>query len=91
MCIKESGLNLQRFAGHGLYLNEIRTNPQDADWRCAATPKGCAPGTAHIKNLAANLERYPLSRSYGYGSADDRPILFTRFSLSFGPFMQYAG
>ncbi|CAD7838869.1 MAG: hypothetical protein, partial [Olavius algarvensis Gamma 3 endosymbiont] len=43
-------------AGYSLYLNEIGTNPQDADWRCAATPKGCAPWTAHINNLAANLE-----------------------------------
>ncbi len=48
------------------------------------------------KNLAANLERSPLSHSYGYGSAGDRPTLFAgtpdrRFSLSFVPFMQYAG
>ena len=27
------------------------------------------------KNLAANLERSPLMRSYGYASAGDRPIL----------------
>jgi hypothetical protein len=74
-----------------LCLNEIRTNPQDADWRCAATPKGCAPGMAHIKNLAANLERSPLSHSYGYGLAGDRPILFARFPLSSVPFMQFAG
>jgi len=68
-------------AGYSLYLNEIRTNPQDADWRRAATPKGCAPWTAHINNLAANLERSPLSHSYGYGSAGDRPTLFARFPL----------
>ncbi len=43
------------------------------------------------KNLAANLERSPLSHSYSYGSAGDRPTLFARFSLSFVPFMQYAG
>ena len=43
------------------------------------------------KNLAANLERSPLSHSYGYGSAGDRPTLFARFPLSFVPFMQYAG
>ena len=30
------------------------------------------------KNLAANLERSPLSHSYGYGSAGDRPTLFAR-------------
>ena len=43
------------------------------------------------KNLAANLERSPLTHSYGYGSADDRPTLFARFPLSFVPFLQYAG
>jgi len=78
-------------AGYSLCLNEIRTNPQDADWRCAATPKGCAPWMAHINNLAANLERSPLSHSYGYDSAGDRPTLFARFPLSFVPFMQYPG
>ncbi|CAD7845252.1 MAG: hypothetical protein [Olavius algarvensis Gamma 3 endosymbiont] len=43
------------------------------------------------KNLAANLERSPLSHSYGYGSAGDRPTLFAIFPLSVVPFMQYAG
>ena len=43
------------------------------------------------KNLAANLERSPLTHSYGYGTAGDRPTLFARFPLSFVPFMQYAG
>jgi len=43
------------------------------------------------KNLAANLERPPLSHSYGYDSAGDRPTLVARFPLSFVPFMQYAG
>ncbi len=43
------------------------------------------------KNLAANLERSPLIRSYGYASAGDRPILLARFPLSFVPFMQYTG
>jgi len=42
-------------------------------------------------NLAANLERSPLIHSYGYGSAGDRSTFFARFSLSFVPFMQYAG
>ncbi len=53
----------------------VRTNPQDSNLRCAATPKGCAPWMAHINNLAANLERSPLTHSYGYGSADDRSSL----------------
>ena len=43
------------------------------------------------KNLAANLDRSPLMRSYGYASAGDRSTLFSIFPLSFVPFMQYAG
>ncbi len=43
------------------------------------------------KNLAANLARSPLSHSYGYDSAGDRPTLFARLPLSFVPFIQYAG
>jgi hypothetical protein len=43
------------------------------------------------ENLAANLERSPLTHSYGYGSADDRSTLFAQFPLSFVPFMQHAG
>jgi len=43
------------------------------------------------KNLAANPERSPLMRSYGYASAGDRSALFAGFPLVFVPFMQYAG
>jgi len=43
------------------------------------------------KNLAANLERSPLTHSYCYGPAGDHPTLFARSPLSFVPFMQYAG
>ncbi len=43
------------------------------------------------KNLAANLDRFPLIHSYGYESAGDRPTLFARFPLLFVPFMQYTG
>jgi len=43
------------------------------------------------KNLAANLERSPLTHSHGYGPAGDGSTLFARFPLSFIPFMQYAG
>jgi len=43
------------------------------------------------KNLTANLDRSPLMRSYRYASAADQPTLFAIFSLSFVPFMQYAG
>jgi len=43
------------------------------------------------KNLAANLDRSPLMRSYGYAYAGDQSTLFARFPLSFVPFVQYAG
>jgi len=43
------------------------------------------------KNLAANLDRSPLMRSYGYASAGYQSTLFAIFPLSFVPFMQYAG
>jgi hypothetical protein len=43
------------------------------------------------RNLAANLDRSPLMRSYGYASAGDQSTLFARFLLNFVPFMQYAG
>jgi len=43
------------------------------------------------KNLAANLDRSPLMRSYGYASADDQSTLFAIFPLIFFPFMQYVG
>ncbi len=56
-----------KFAGHSLYLNEIR------------------------KNLAADLERSPLSHSYGYDSAGDSSTSFARFPLSFVPFMKHPG
>jgi hypothetical protein len=43
------------------------------------------------KNLAANLDRSPLIHSYCYASVGDQPTLFARISLSFVPFVQYAG
>jgi hypothetical protein len=43
------------------------------------------------KNLAANLDRSPLMRSYGYASASDQSTLFAIFPLNFVPFAQYAG
>jgi hypothetical protein len=59
------------------------------------------------KNLAANPERSPLMRSYGYASAGDRSAFadmdvgvratqeqlaeFARFPLVFAPFVEYAG
>jgi len=43
------------------------------------------------KNLAVNLERFPLTHSDGYGPAGNGPTLFARFPLSFVPFMKYPG
>ncbi len=43
------------------------------------------------KNLAANLDRSPLMRSYGYASVGDRSTLFASFSLNFVPSMQFTG
>jgi len=43
------------------------------------------------ENLAANLDRSPLMRSYSYASAGDRSTLFAIFPLSFVPFVQYVG
>ena len=43
------------------------------------------------KNLAANVDRSPLMRSFGYATAGDRSTLFAIFPLSFVPFMQYVG
>jgi len=43
------------------------------------------------KNLAANLDRSPLIRSYCYASAGDQSTLFAIFPLSFVPFMKYVG
>ena len=43
------------------------------------------------KNLASNIDRSPLMRSYGYASADDHSTLFAILPLNFVPFMQYAG
>jgi len=68
---------------YSLYLNEVRKNlAASANCSCVALPP-----TIHV----GDLDRSPLMRSYGYASAGDRSTLFARFSLSFVPFMQYAG
>jgi hypothetical protein len=61
MRIKRVFRNPDFWMRHSLCLNEIGTNPQDADWRCAAIPQGSAPGMAQINNLAASFARFPLS------------------------------
>jgi len=43
------------------------------------------------KNLASNLDRSPLMRSYGYASADDQSTLFAIIPLNFVSFLQYVG
>ena len=67
-----------KFRHVSLCLNDIRTNPPGADLERGATPQGCVPGTARIQNLAANLGRSPLTHSYDYGPAGDRPTSFVR-------------
>jgi len=42
-------------------------------------------------NLASHLERSPLSHSYGYVSADDRPSCLASFTLIPESLVQYAG
>ena len=68
---------------YSLYLNKFRKNlaaPGKLLLHCSTTyvPVG-------------DLDQSPLIHSYGYASAGDRSTLFAIFSLSFGPFMQYAG
>ena len=78
--------------GYSLCLNEMRST----SLYCAPTgprlrASKITPGDFVRKNMAANLERSPLTHNYGYGSAGDSPTLFARFPLSFVPFMQYSG
>jgi hypothetical protein len=42
-------------------------------------------------NLALHLERSPLSNSYGYYSAGDRPSCFASFTLIPESLVEYAG
>ena len=78
------------FEKYSLYLNELL-------WASCPPPFGPAELFKFVldelvrKNLAANLDRSPLMRSYSYASADDRPTLFAIFPLNLVPFMQYAG
>jgi hypothetical protein len=44
-----------------------------------------------LKNPASHLARSPLSHSYGYDSAVDRPICLAGFPRNSDPLMQYAG
>ena len=68
---------------YSLYLNKVRKNlaaPGKLLLHCSTTyvPVG-------------DLDRSPLIHSYCYASAGDRSTLFTIFTLSFVPFMKYAG
>jgi hypothetical protein len=80
---KQLGTNIMKNEKYCLYLNEVKKNlaaPGKLLLRCSTTyiPVG-------------DLDRSPLMRSYCYASAGNRPTLFAKFSLSFVPFMQYAG
>jgi len=81
--LKYSGRKNMNTGKYSLYLNKVKKNlaaPGKLLLRCSTTyiPVG-------------DLDRSPLIHSYGYASAGDRSTLFTIYSLSFGPFMQYAG
>ena len=73
---------------YSLYLNEVRKNlAASANCSCVALPSERRIATIPV----GDLDRSPLMRSYGYASAGDQSTLFAIFSLSFVPFMQYAG
>jgi len=76
---------------YSLYLNEVRKNLAAPGKLLLPSPKSayfwCSTTYIHV----GDLDRSPLMRSYGYASAGDRSTLFAIFSLSFVPFMQYAG
>jgi hypothetical protein len=44
-----------------------------------------------LKNPASHLARSPLSHSYSYDSAADRPICLAGFPRNSDPLVQYAG
>jgi hypothetical protein len=73
-----------------LYLYELLRASCPPRWGPAVLFK-FVPDELVRKNLAANLDRSPLMRSYGYASAGDQPTLFAKFSLVFVVFMQHAG
>jgi hypothetical protein len=72
-----------------LYLYELLRASCPSPW--PAVLFKFVPDELVRKNLAANLDRSPLMRSYGYASAGDQPTLFAKFSLVFVVFMQHAG
>jgi hypothetical protein len=88
--IKGLGIMKQISIYHSWYLNELLQASCLSPFRPAELFK-FVPNELVRKNLAANLDRSPLMRSYGYASSGDRPTLFAIFSLSFVPTVQYAG
>jgi len=93
---KQLGTNIVNNENHSLYLNEVRKNLPAPGKLLLPSPKSayfwCSTiGTPHRYIPVGDLDRSPLMRSYGYASAGDQSTLFARFSLSFVPFMQYAG
>jgi hypothetical protein len=76
---------------YSLYLNEVRKNLAAPGKQLLSSPKSayCWCSTTYIP--VGDLDRSPLMRSYGYASAGDQSTLFAIFSLSFVPFIQYAG
>ena len=78
------------FGKYNLHLNELLRASCPPPFGPAVLFK-FVPDELVRKNLAANLDRSPLMRSYGYASAGDQSTLFAIFPLNFVPFMQYAG
>ena len=87
---KYLGENLLIFEKYSLYLNELLRASCPPPFGPAGQFK-FVPDELVRKNLAANLDRSPLMRSYGYASAGDQSTLFAIFPLNFVPFIQYAG
>ncbi len=81
---------MKEYKKYSLYLNELLRASCPPPFGPAELFK-FLPDELVRKNLAANLDRCPLIHSYGYASAGDQPTLFAIFSLSFVPFVQYAG
>jgi len=81
---------------YSLHLNAVRKNLATPGKLLLRSPKSayfwCSTiGTPHRYIPVGDLDRSPLTRSYGYASAGDQSTLFARFPLSSVPFIQYAG
>jgi len=76
---------------YSLYLNEVRKNLASPGKQLLPSPKSAYFWCSTTYIPVGDLDRSSLMLSYGYASAGDRSTLFAIFSLSFVPFIQYAG